>query len=171
MVQLLYPYMTTGKIKTLTRWTFVGKVMCSDFEAQENKVSLFPLFPRLFAMKWWDQMPWLSFSECWHLSQLFHSPLSLSSRGFLFPLHFLPEGWCHLHIWGYWYFSQQSLFQLALHPASPAFLMMYSSYELNKQGDNIQPWSTAFLIWNQFIVPCPVLPVATGMGRSEYGSG
>ena len=30
-------------------------------------------------MKWWDQMPWSSFSECWALSQLFHSPLSLSS--------------------------------------------------------------------------------------------
>ena len=26
----------------------------------------------------------------WALSQLFHSPLSLSSRGFLVPLHFLP---------------------------------------------------------------------------------
>ena len=71
IVQLSHPYMTTGKTKkskTLTRWTFVGKVMsllfnmlsrlviaflprskhffnimvevtiCSDFEAQENKV-------------------------------------------------------------------------------------------------------------------------------------
>ena len=37
---------------------------------------------------------------------LFHSPLSLSSRGSLVPLHFLPQGWCHLHIWGYWHFSQ-----------------------------------------------------------------
>ena len=27
----------------------------------------------------------------------------------------LDEGWCHLHIWGYWYFSQQSWFQLVLH--------------------------------------------------------
>ena len=27
MVQLLYPYMTTGKTMTLTVWTFVGKVM------------------------------------------------------------------------------------------------------------------------------------------------
>ena len=26
-VQLLYPYMTTGKTIALTRWTFVGKVM------------------------------------------------------------------------------------------------------------------------------------------------
>ena len=24
--------------------------------------------------------------------------------------------WCHLHIWGYWYFSQQSWFQPVLHP-------------------------------------------------------
>ena len=33
-------------------------------------------------MKWWDWMPWSSFSECWALSQLFQSPLSLSSTGF-----------------------------------------------------------------------------------------
>ena len=26
---------------------------------------LFPLFPHLFPMKWWDQMPWSSLSECW----------------------------------------------------------------------------------------------------------
>ena len=31
------------------------------------------LFPHLFPMKWWGQMPWSSFSECWALSQLFHS--------------------------------------------------------------------------------------------------
>ena len=30
----------------------------SDFGAQENKVSLFLFFPHLFAMKWWDQIPW-----------------------------------------------------------------------------------------------------------------
>ena len=28
--------------------------------------------------------------------------------------------------------------------SSPAFLMMYSAYKLNKQGDNIQPWRTPF---------------------------
>ena len=54
--------------------------------------------------------------ECWSLSQLFHSPLSFSSRSSLV-LHFLPQGWCHLHIWGYWYFSWYSWFQLVLHPA------------------------------------------------------
>ena len=45
--------------------------------------------------------------------------------------------------------------------SSPAFLMMYSAYKLNKQGDNIQPWPTAFPIWNQSVVPCPVLTVAS----------
>ena len=35
-------------------------------------------------------MPWSLFFECWAFSQLFHSPLSPSSRGSLVPLHFLP---------------------------------------------------------------------------------
>ena len=38
--------------------------------------------------------------------------------------------------------------------SSPAFLMMYSAYKLNKQGDNIQPRHTPFPIWNQSVVPC-----------------
>ena len=45
--------------------------------------------------------------------------------------------------------------------SSPAFLMIYSAYKLNKQGDNIQPWRTPFPIWNQSVVPCPVLTVAS----------
>ena len=44
---------------------------------------------------------------------------------------------------------------------SPAFLLMYSAYKLNKQGDNIQPWCTPFPIWNQSVVPCPVLTVVS----------
>ena len=31
----------------------------------------------------------------------------------------------------------------------------------NKQGDNIQPWHTPFPIWNQSVVPSPVLTVAS----------
>ena len=142
MVQFSHLYMTTGKTIALF-WldrTLVGKVIsllfnslsrfakeqasfnfmaavtiCSDFGAQENNLSLFPLFPRLFAMKWWEWMLWSSFFECWVLSQLFHS-LSLSSKASLVTLHFLPLGQCYLHIWGYWYFSQQPLNHLVLHP-------------------------------------------------------
>ena len=39
--------------------------------------------------------------------------------------------------------------------------MMYSAYKLNKQGDIIQPWCIPFPIWNQSVVPCPVLTVAS----------
>ena len=44
---------------------------------------------------------------------------------------------------------------------SLVFRMMYSAYKLNKQGDNIQPWCTPFLIWNQSVVPCPVLIITS----------
>ena len=56
------------------------------------------------------------FLTSWVTSQLFHSPLSFSSRGSLVFLHFLPQGWCHLCMWCYWYFSIQSWFQLVFHP-------------------------------------------------------
>ena len=45
--------------------------------------------------------------------------------------------------------------------SSLAFHMMCFAYKLNKQGDNIQPWRTPFPIWNQSVVPCPVLTVAS----------
>ena len=103
MVWLSHPYMTTRKTIALTIYTFVGKVLfllfnmlprlvtaflprskclfmaavtfCSDFGAPKNKVSLFPLFPHLFPMKWWDRMPWSYFFEYWILCQLLYSPL------------------------------------------------------------------------------------------------
>ena len=45
--------------------------------------------------------------------------------------------------------------------SSLAFCMMYCAYKLNKQGNNIQPWHPSFLIWNQSVVPCQVLTVAS----------
>ena len=45
--------------------------------------------------------------------------------------------------------------------STPAFLMIYSAYKLNKQGDNFQPWRTPFPIWNQSFGPCPVLTIAS----------
>ena len=45
--------------------------------------------------------------------------------------------------------------------SSQACSMMYSAYKLSKQGDNIQPWRTPFPIWNQSVVPCPVLTAAS----------
>ena len=117
-VQLSHPYLTTGKTISLTRQTFIGKVMSlllnmlsrllitflprskasfnfmaavtisGDFGAPRNKVwHCFLCFP--IYLLWCDGTKCHP-CECWALSQLFHSPLSLSSRGFLVPLHFLP---------------------------------------------------------------------------------
>ena len=45
-----------GKKKS---FNFMAAVtICSDFGApQKLSLTLFPLFPHLFPIKWWDQMP------------------------------------------------------------------------------------------------------------------
>ena len=45
--------------------------------------------------------------------------------------------------------------------SNPTFHTMYSACKLNKQDDSIQPWRTPFPIWNQSVVPCLVLTVAS----------
>ena len=126
-------------------------------EPPKNKVShCFQLFPHLFAMNWWDRMSWSLSFECWVLRQLFHSPLSLSSRGSQFLFAF-----CHkvgvICISEVIDISPSSL-DSGLCSPNLAFRMMY---KLNKQGDCIQPWRTPFPIWSRSIVPCPVLTVAS----------
>ena len=93
----------------------------------------------------------LSFRPAFSLSSL------LLSRGSLV-LHFLPKGWCHLCIWSYWYFSQQSWFQHVIHLAW--HFTWYKQNMLNKHGDNIQPWHTPFPILNKSVFPYPILTVA-----------
>ena len=60
-----------------------------------------------------------------------------------------------------WLIFLPEILILSCTSSSPSFLMMYFAYKLNKQGDNIQPWRTPFPIWNQSVVPCPVLTVAS----------
>ena len=56
MVQLSHPYMTTGKIRALTRWTFVGKVMSLLFNTLSRFVLAFlPRGNRLLIS--WVQSP------------------------------------------------------------------------------------------------------------------
>ena len=87
-VQLSHPYTTTGKTIALTRWTFVSKVMSLLFNILSRFVTAFlprnkrlliswlqspfavileppkiksvtvSIVSHLFAMKWWDWMPW-----------------------------------------------------------------------------------------------------------------
>ena len=53
---------------------------------------------------------------------------------------------------------------------SPAFLMMCSAYKLIKQANNIQPWCPPFPIWNQSVVPYPVLLLPdTDFSRDRSG--
>ena len=45
--------------------------------------------------------------------------------------------------------------------SSPVFLTMYSAFKLNNLADNIQLWHTPFHVWNQSVILCPVLTVAS----------
>ena len=112
IVQLSHPYMTTGKTIALTRQTSVGKVMSLLFNMLSRLIIIF-LSRRKHLLISWLQSPSavileppkiksvtisiLSPSRCLDLcflngalSRLFNSPLSLSSRGSLVLLHFLP---------------------------------------------------------------------------------
>ena len=108
-------------------------------------------------------MPDFSLSSFTFIKRLFSSSLSatglMSSVYLLLLLLLLLSHFSHVYL-------RLLLFLLAvLIPAcassSLAFHMMYSAYKLNKQGDNILPWHTRFLIWNQSYFPCPVLTVAS----------
>ena len=87
--KFLIPFLPRGKC-LLISWLQSQSAAMIDFGGQENKIShCFHCFP-IHAMKWWDWMSWSFLCVCWVLSQLFHSPLSLSSRRSLVLLHFLP---------------------------------------------------------------------------------
>ena len=88
IVQLSYPYLTTRKTIAFTRQTFVSNIMSLLFNMLSKLVTAFlarskhllisllqspsavilepkniksataSIFSHLFAMKWWDQMPW-----------------------------------------------------------------------------------------------------------------
>ena len=133
-------YMTTGKTIALTVWTFVSKVISLIFNTLSRFVIAFlPRSTHLLIS--WLQSPSavilepkkiksltvsiVSPSICHEVMELeaiifvfwmlsFKPDFSLSSFTFM---KFFYRGGCHLHIWGYWYFSQQSSFHLVFHPA------------------------------------------------------
>jgi len=131
---------------------------CSDFGAQETKVShCFHCFPichevmGLYAMILVFSM--LSINPAFSLSS-FNFIKSLFSSSSLSAIMVVSSAHLRLLI-----FLLQSWFQFV--SSSLALHMMYSAYKLSKQGDNIQPWRTPFLFWNQSVVPCPILIVAS----------
>ena len=139
LVQLSHPYMTTVKSIALTRWTFVCKVMSLLFIMLSQLVKVFLTRSKCLLISCLQSpssvilepkkiksvaVSIVSPSIChevmgpdamildfWMLS--FKPAFSLSTFTFikrLFSSSLLR--WCHLHIWGYWYFSQQYWFQL-----------------------------------------------------------
>ena len=168
MVQHSHPYMMTGKTRALTIWTIVGKVMSLLFITLcRFLIAFLPRSKHLLILSLQSQstvileppnkichcshlflvyLPWsdgtichdLSFFKCWVLSKVFHSPLSPVSRGSLVSsLLSAIKVVSPAHL-------RRMIFLLAvLIPAceSPilAFHLMYSAYELNKQGNKIQP--------------------------------
>ena len=135
---------------------------CNDFGAQENKVChCFHCFPIYF--------PWNGGTRCNDFSVLkvefsasfftllihFHSFIKrLFSISLFSVIRVMPSAYLRLLI-----FLLAVLISTCA-SASPEFHMIYFTYKLNKQGDNIQPWR-AFTIRNQSVVPCPVLTVAS----------
>ena len=125
-----------------------------DFGAQENTVChCFHCFPSIcHEVMGLDAMIFVF----WMLS--FKPTFSLYSFTFIKSL-FSSSSLCAIRVVSSAYL-RLLIFLPACALSSLAFLMMYSAYKLNTQDDNIQPWRTPFHIWNQSVVPCPVLTVA-----------
>ena len=182
--------MTTGKTITLTRWTFVGKVMSLLFAMLFGLIIDFlPRSKHLLIS--WLQSPSSVILEPKKIKSLTvsivspsicHKVMGLDTMILVFWMfRFKPGFSLSSFTFIEMLFSSSLLsairvvssvclslliFLLAiLIPAcassSPAFHKMYSAYKLNKQGDNIQPWRTSFSVWNQSLVPYPVLTVAS----------
>ena len=168
--------MTTGKIITLTRWTFVGKVMSLLFDMLSRFVIAFLPRSKSILISWL-QLPSavilepkkiksvtvsiVSPSIChevmgqdvmilvfWMLSlkPAFHSPLSPSLKGF-----FSSSSLSAVPVVSSAYLRLLICLPASLIPACNssrlAFHMMYFACKLNKQSDNKQPWLLPSQFW------------------------
>ena len=189
--------MTTGKTIPLTRRTFVGKVMSLLFNMLSRLVITFLPRSKNLLISWLQSpsavilepkknkvchcfhcfpiyLPWSDGTGCHDLSFLnveLKPTFSRSSFTFIKRL-FSSCSLSAIRVRSSAYLRLLIFLPAILIPpcasSSPAFLVMYSSYKLNKHGNNIQPWHPAYLtwrtpfpIWNQSVVPCPVLTVAS----------
>ena len=180
IVQLSHPYMTTGKTIASTRRTFVGKVMSMLVIAflprrkclliswlQSPSIVTLEFPPKIKSFTVSIVSPsichevigldamilvfrTLSFKPTFSLTP-FTFIKKLLSSSLLSATRVVSSAYLRLLI-----FLLEILIP-ACASSTPAFHMMYSAYKLNKRGDNIQPWCTPFLIWNQSVFPCPVL--------------
>ena len=116
---------THAKIKSATVST-VSPSICHEVMGPDAMISVFWML---------SFKPTFSLSSFTFIKRLFSSSLSA--------IRVVPSAYLRLLI-----FLLATLIP-AWASSTPAFLRMYSAYELNKQGDSIQPWCTPFPIWNQ----------------------
>ena len=145
--------------KEKASFNFMAEVtICNNFGAQENKVwhcfHCFPCLPWSDGTRFHDFVYWMlsfkpafSFSSFTLIKRFFSSSLLSAHKGSIICIsevidispHNLDSSLCFIQ---------------------PGILDNVHCI-LNKQGDSIQLWCTPFPVWNQTIVPCPVLTVAS----------
>ena len=189
MVQMSLPYMTTGEIIALIMLNYFSKVMSLLFSMLYVLVITFFTRSKHLLISWL-QSPSAVILEppkikCVTISivspSICHEVMGTDAIILFWMLSFKPTFSLSSFIFIERRFSYCSLSAIrvvssaylrlliflpailipACASSSPTFLMMYSAYKLNKQGDNIQPWRTPFPILNQSVVPCLVLTVAS----------
>ena len=166
IVQLSHPYMTTGKTIALTRWTFLGKVMSLLFNMLSRVVITFLPRSKCLLISWlqspaaviWGPIKIKSATVSTVSPSICHEVMEPDAMILvLWMLSFKPTFSLFSFTFIKRLFSSSSLsaikvvssaylrllifllaiLNLACASSSPSFLMMYSAYKLNKQGDNI----------------------------------
>ena len=190
MVQLSHLYMTTGKTVALTIWTFAGKIMSLLFNRLFKLVIAFLPKSKHLLISWLQSLSSVilepkkikSVTVSIVSPSICHEVMGPDAMIFVFWLFSVKPAFSVSSLtFIKRLFSSSSLsatrvvsseyLRLSIFPpatlipayasSSLVFLMMYSAYKLNKQGDNIQLWRTSFPIWNQSGIPCPVLTVSS----------
>ena len=141
-------------------------IVSSGFGAQENKIChYFHCFP--FYLQWSDGTRCHDFSFLNAFKPVF--PLSsftlvkrLLSSSSLSAIEVVSSAYLRSLIF------LLAILVPACDSSSPAFHMIYSAQELNKQGDSIQPWLTPFPVLNQSAAPCPLLTVAKSWSAYRF---
>ena len=125
------------KRKSVTTSTF-SPAICHEVMGLDAMILVFLIFSHKLV---------LSLSSFTLIKRLFNSSslsaIKVVSSAYLRLLMFLPP-----------------ILILACNSSSLAFLMMCSTYRLNKQGDSRQPCHSPFSILNQSVIPYRVLTVA-----------
>ena len=178
------PYLATGKTITLSRRTFVAKVMSLLFNMLSRLVVILPRSKHLLIS--WLQPPCevtlepkkikfvftVSPSICYEVMGpdamiLVFWMLSFKPTFSLSPFTFIKRrsSLSAISVVSFAYLKLLIFLPTVLIAAcassSPAFHMMYSAYKLNKQGDSVQPCRAPLPVWNQSVAPCPVSTVAS----------